>query len=57
MAFQLDPGIHPDAIIELLLSTSAKTDAGQVLNPQRFIEAVKGRARTESSPQPNASEP
>lgn len=57
MAFQRDPAIDPDTIPKLLLDTATKTQAGNIVNPRGFIEAVEEHARIRSSPQPNTSQP
>jgi hypothetical protein len=41
LAFQVDPDIKPETIVDLWLQTAVKTDAGPVVNPTVFIEAVK----------------
>jgi len=41
LAFQAAPEIAPQRIIQLLIETAAKTDAGPVVNPEGFIKAVK----------------
>lgn len=41
MAFQLDPGLNPQVIPDLWMKTANKTSAGEVVNPNGFIEAVR----------------
>jgi serine protease AprX len=41
LAYQVDPEIEPKKIVELLLQTAAKTDAGPIVNPTVFIECVQ----------------
>jgi subtilisin family serine protease len=41
LAFQVNPEIEPDRIVELWLETAVKTDAGPIVNPVGFIEAVQ----------------
>jgi len=41
LAYQVNPDIKPDRIIQLWLETAIKTDAGPVVNPWGFIEAVR----------------
>jgi len=48
LAFQIDPEIPPAQIVELWTSTATKTSAGPVVNPPKFIEAV--RSRTKKAP-------
>lgn len=41
LAYQVDPKIEPKTIVELWLKTAVRTDAGRVVNPPGFIEAVQ----------------
>jgi hypothetical protein len=41
LAYQVDPDIKPEKIIQLLIKTTVKTKAGPIVNPVRFIEKVK----------------
>jgi hypothetical protein len=41
LAYQVDPEIEPDEIVNLWKQTAMKTDAGPIVNPVGFIEAVK----------------
>ena len=41
LAFQVHPGISPDEIVGLWQKTAIPTKIGPVVNPRRFIEAVK----------------
>lgn len=41
LAFQVNPGITPAKIKELLVKTATKTKAGPIINPKAFIERVK----------------
>jgi len=41
LAFQVNPGIKPAQIKELLVKTASKTKAGSIVNPKAFIESVK----------------
>jgi hypothetical protein len=41
LAYQVDPEIKPDEIVKLWIETAIKTDAGSVVNPTGFIEAVQ----------------
>jgi len=41
LAFQVNPGIKPAKIKELLVKTATKTKAGPIINPKAFIESVK----------------
>ncbi len=46
LAFQVDPEIKPDDVVKLWIETAVKTDAGSVVNPPGFIEAVqKGKLK------------
>jgi len=41
LAYQVDPEIQPKTIVELWLQTAVRTDAGPIVNPVGFIEAVR----------------
>lgn len=41
LAYQVNPEIEPDKIVELWTKTAVRTKAGPVVNPVGFIEAVK----------------
>jgi hypothetical protein len=41
LAYQVDPEIKPDEIVNLWKQTAVKTDVGLIVNPVGFIEAVK----------------
>ena len=41
LAYQVDPEIEPKRIVELWVETAAQTNAGPVVNPIGFIEAVR----------------
>jgi subtilisin family serine protease len=41
LAFQVNPGIKPAKIKELLVKTATKTKAGPIVNPKAFINGVK----------------
>ncbi len=43
LAFQVDPNIPPARIVELWTTTATKTAVGPVVNPPKFIEAVRAR--------------
>ncbi|MFZ0034093.1 MAG: S8 family serine peptidase [Sedimentisphaerales bacterium] len=46
LAYQVNPQIKPDEIVKLWIETAVKTDAGTVVNPLGFIEAVqKGKLK------------
>jgi serine protease AprX len=46
LAYQVDPEIKPDEIVDLWKQTAVKTEAGPVVNPAGFIEAVqKGKLK------------
>ncbi len=44
LAFQIDPETPPAQIVELWTATATRTSAGPVVNPPKFIEAVRARA-------------
>ncbi len=41
LAFQVKPDITPERILALLRETASQTDAGRVINPGAFIDAVR----------------
>ena len=41
LAYQVDPKIEPKRIVELWVETAVQTEAGPVVNPAGFIEAVR----------------
>jgi hypothetical protein len=41
LAYQVDPQIEPERIVELWLQTAVQTEAGPIINPVGFIEAVR----------------
>jgi hypothetical protein len=41
LAYQVDPEIKPKTIVELWLQTAVRTEAGPIVNPVGFIEAVR----------------
>ncbi len=41
LAYQVNPEIEPQKIVELWLKTASRTDAGPIVNPIGFIEAVR----------------
>ena len=43
LAYQVNPDIQPEEIIQLLIASVVKTDAGPVVNPAGFIEKVRAR--------------
>jgi serine protease AprX len=46
LAYQVDPEIEPDEIVKLWIETAVKANAGPVVNPAGFIEAVqKGKLK------------
>jgi hypothetical protein len=45
LAFQVNPSIQPKEIIQLLIETVVKTDAGPIVNPGDFIEKVRARIK------------
>ncbi len=43
LAFQVDPDIEPAQIVELWTATATKIGVGPIVDPPRFIEAVRSR--------------
>ena len=43
LAFQVNPNIQPKEIIQLLIATAVRTDAGSIVNPVGFIERIRGK--------------
>jgi len=43
LAWQIDPAIEPQQMVELWQQTASKTEAGLVVNPAGLVEAVKKR--------------
>jgi len=41
LAFQVNPGIKPREILQVLVQTAESTDAGPVVNPEKFIETIR----------------
>ena len=41
LAYQVNPDIQPKEIIQILVETVVKTDAGPIVNPEGFIERVR----------------
>jgi serine protease AprX len=41
LAYQVNPDIRPKEIIQVLIETSVKTDAGSIVNPKGFIEKMR----------------
>jgi len=41
LAYQVDPEIEPKTIVKLWVETAVHIDAGPVVNPTGFIEAVR----------------
>jgi serine protease AprX len=41
LAYQVDPDIKPEKIIQLLIETTVKTKAGPIVNPKGFIEKIQ----------------
>ena len=41
LAFQVNSDLNPKIIIEKLKQTATSTKAGQVINPQKFIDSIK----------------
>jgi serine protease AprX len=41
LAYQVNPNIEPQKIVELWISTAVHTDAGPIVNPADFIDAVR----------------
>lgn len=47
LAFQVDPTIEPETIVDLWLQTAVKTEAGAIINPCGFLQAVKDQNKRE----------
>lgn len=41
LAYQVNPAINPDMIIQTMIETATQTDAGPIVNPKAFIEKLK----------------
>ena len=41
LAFQVDPNLKPQTIVEHLVKTTTRTKAGPVVNPHRFIKTIR----------------
>lgn len=41
LAFQVNPDLQPQTIVEQLVKTATRTDVGAIVNPRAFIESVK----------------
>ena len=41
LAFQVNPDVQPQTIVEQLVKTATPTEAGPIVNPRAFIESVK----------------
>jgi serine protease AprX len=42
LGFQVNPEITPELIIHTLVETATQTNAGPIVNPEAFIERIKG---------------
>lgn len=49
LAFQVNPDIQPETILEQLVKTATRTKAGPVVNPPGFIEAIKKTSESSAS--------
>jgi subtilisin family serine protease len=45
LGFQVNPDIKPAEVVELWTTTATKTGVGPVVNPAKFIEAVRSRGK------------
>ncbi len=45
LAFQVNPDVQPDTIVEQLVKTATHTKAGPVVNPRGFIESIRSTAK------------
>ena len=45
LAFQVNPDLQPQTIVEQLVKTATHTKAGPVVNPPGFIEAVQNNKK------------
>jgi serine protease AprX len=43
LAYQVNPDIQPREIIQILIATTFKTEAGPVVNPKGFIEKIRSQ--------------
>jgi len=43
LAYQVNPDIQPEEIIQILIDTALKTEAGPVVDPRGFIEKIRSR--------------
>ena len=50
LAFQVNPDVHPQTIVERLVETATHTKIGPVVNPREFIKSIKGRAKAKVEP-------
>ncbi len=41
LAFQVNPDLQPQTVVEQLVKTATRTEAGPIVNPRGFIESVK----------------
>ena len=49
LAFQVNPDVQPDTIIEQLVKTATHTQVGPVVNPLGFVEAIKKKMQKSST--------
>ena len=45
LAFQVNPDLQPETILEQLVKTATHTKAGPVVNPRGFIESIRPAAK------------
>ena len=45
LAFQVNPDLQPQAVVEQLVKTATRTKAGPVVDPRRFIESIRQAAK------------
>ena len=48
LAFQVNPDVQPETILEQLVKTATHTKAGPVVNPPGFIEAIKNTCKNQN---------
>jgi serine protease AprX len=56
LAFQVNPDVQPQMIVEQLVKTVTQAKIGPVVNPRKFIESIKGCANAKVEPERTTSE-
>ena len=53
LAFQVNPDMHPQTIVEQLVKTATHTKTGPIVNPREFIKSIKSiKGRTKAKVEP-----